>query len=462
MSFSDVAAKAVQGFAGAAGNPTAQAQVADWQNQRHSQQQDALKMQLAPLTQAISADRQKLTAFIDDKGNVIPEHQKDYDATVKNMTDMLGRMRGLMGNKAPDQDPNHFESTVANLTDKLHITRDLAHRLTRRQQEKSQQYQNQTKQMGKDTAAGVLPYAMTPEGQGEAAKTQDAIAVSDARARNTPTYENFRGPNGETVTIDTKTQTPPPGYVKAGTTTPSMANKELKPLEAGGVPYGVFDPSSGKQYLPSQLGANGDAPPEAKQIWKSIQDAKAQKEADERRKEDETADRQAKTIAAGFERMGQSQQFQELMAQYRSDLTSYRTQNTLADNSEATVNALKAQYAQPGNKSVADNELQNFYTTVVQKGGRKTAAELNLTLKVGSFGLNLQQIASKAATGELPDKLRKMLLDGMEAVAKEQRAEADKIKPELPKLNVPEGPKTKQLKGGGKSLADRLNEAYGK
>lgn len=75
-----------------------------------------------------------------------------------------------MGNKAPDQDPNHFESTVANLTDKLHITRDLAHRLTRRQQEKSQQYQNQTKQMGKDTAAGVLPYAMTPEGQAEAAK----------------------------------------------------------------------------------------------------------------------------------------------------------------------------------------------------------------------------------------------------------------------------------------------------
>ncbi len=181
MAWQDVAAKVVNGFAGAAGNPTAQAQVADWQNQRHSQQQNALKMQLAPLTQAISADRQKLTAFIDDKGNVIPEHQKDYDATVRNMTDMLGRMRGLMGNKAPDQDPNHFESTVANLTDKLHITRDLAHRLTKRQEEKSQQYHDQTQQMGNDTAAGVLPYAMTPEGQGEAAKARDAQALQDKK-----------------------------------------------------------------------------------------------------------------------------------------------------------------------------------------------------------------------------------------------------------------------------------------
>jgi hypothetical protein len=47
----------------------------------------------------------------------------------------------------------------------------------------------------------------------------------------------------------------------------------------------------------------------------------------------------------------------------------------------------------------------------------------------------------------------------MEAVAKEQRAEAEKNKPELPKLNVPEGPKTKQLKGGKKLTAKDLEDA---
>ena len=114
------------------------------QDQGWQKKDDALKLQIAPLTQAIAADRQKLTAFMDDKGNVIPEHQKDYDATVKNMGDMLGRMRGLMGNKEPGDDPNHFESTIAGLTDKLHITRDLAHQLKTKQQTKKDRGSSRT------------------------------------------------------------------------------------------------------------------------------------------------------------------------------------------------------------------------------------------------------------------------------------------------------------------------------
>jgi hypothetical protein len=444
MAWQDVAAKVVNGFSGAAGNTDAQAQVGQWQQQRGQQQADALKLQIAPLTQAIAADRQKLTAFIDDKGNVIPEHQKDYDATVKNMGDMLGRMRGMMGQREPGDDPNYFESTIAGLTDKLHITRDLAHQLKTRQQTKKDQWNAQNTQTAQDTAAGTLPYAMTPEGQAQAAKTSSALTEEAAKAKDASALKTQEGE--QAIALEREKQKDKP-------------SKGLKAMEQGGVAFGIEDQDRGAQYLPSQLGPNGNAPPEAKQMWQTYQQAKQAKEQDEQKKEDFRMAQQARTIAAGFERMGQSQQFQELMAQYRSDLTTYRAQNTLADNSEATVNALKAQYAQPGNKAVADNELQNFYTTVVQKGGRKTAAELALTLKIGSFGMNLQQMAKKAATGELPKELRESLLSGMEAVAKEQRAEAEKNKPELPKLNVPEGPKTKQLKGGKKLTAKDLEDA---
>ncbi len=444
MGFLGAALGGLKGFDQAAGAPDAAQDVAQLQQKRAQQQQDQLKLQIAPLTQAIAADRQKLTGFMDDKGNVIPEHQKDYDATVKSMGDMLGRMRGLMGNKEPGDDPNHFESTVAGLTDKLHITRDLAHQLKTKQQTKKDQWNAQNAQTAQDTAAGTLPFAMTPGGQEGAAKARDAQALEAARAKSAADVEAMRAKSALDV---------------ANLKDKDKPAKGLKAMEQGGVVFGIEDQDKGQQYLPSQFGPNGNAPPEAKQMWQTYQAAKQAKEADEQKKEDFRSAQQARTIAAGFERMGQTQQFQELMRQYGSDLTTYRALDKSADDAEVNVNALKKAYDQPGNKSVPDNELQNFYTSVTQKGGRKTAAELALTLKIGSFGMNLQQMAQKAATGELPKELRESLLSGMEAVAKEQRAEADKRKPELPKLNVPEGPKTKSLKGGKKLTAKDLEDA---
>ena len=47
----------------------------------------------------------------------------------------------------------------------------------------------------------------------------------------------------------------------------------------------------------------------------------------------------------------------------------------------------------------------------------------------------------------------------MKAVAEEQRKEAEAAKPELPKLTVPEGPKTKQLKSTKKLTAKDLEDA---
>ena len=430
-----------QGIDLAGGNTAAASNVEGQFDRQRQQQGEQLKLALAPLSQALQADQTRLALYADpnDPSKPVAGKESEYNATMDRMQQTIGQMRGILGEKP--KEPNAVESGVGNILDKLHITTHLKAHVAEARQKSQDAYQAQTQGMTQATAAGAVPFAMTPEGQklGEEERLRKESQKAD--------WQNFKGPNGDVVSVDLAHQTPPPGYVKAGAE--SLTPKPPKPPKVLGsetMPYGMQDEETGTTYLPSQLGPNGDAPPAYKEMWKSIKDEQAKKAADAQKKEDEIAQRQARTIAAGFERMGQSEQFQELMAQYRSDLQTYRGLNTAADNSEETVKALETQYAQPGNKSAADNELQNFYTTVVQKGGRKTAAELALTLKIGSFGMNLQQMASKAASGELPDPLRKMLLDGMKAISSEQRSMADTQKPELPEIHAPEGPKTRALK----------------
>ncbi len=263
----------------------------------------------------------------------------------------------------------------------------------------------------------------------EAAEQLAAMVAEDNISGKWTPVKNATGPNGEALEVNDRT-----GETRPIAGSKSFSSKTMEPATKGGVTFGVRD-QLGRLYLPSQLGPNGDAPQEAKDIWTTVKAAEQQKRDDEQRKEDERAAAQARTIGAAFERAGASEQFQEQMAQYRADESTYRALDTVARNSQETVAALGYQYKQPGNKAVADNELQNFYTTVVQKGGRKTAAEFALTAKIGSFGMNLQQMAKKAASGELPDELRAALLAGMETVAKEQRKMADQAKPDLPEIS---------------------------
>lgn len=65
--------------------------------------------------------------------------------------------------------------------------------------------------------------------------------------------------------------------------------KEDGPLETGGALYGVR--VGGKEYLPSDLGPTGAAPPQAKQIYATIQAAQQGKQANLDKKEQETQDR---------------------------------------------------------------------------------------------------------------------------------------------------------------------------
>ena len=394
--------------------------------------QDARLFKMQPHLLAIKGLQEKY-ATLDPQAK---DYSQNVDQITQELSENIGEVRRMMtGDKTPEEAAkgNIIERGV---TDRLHLTNP------GKRKEKAEKKEAGDVSGARSYEQGTVPPAnpyvqertqlsqagFAPDEISQALRSKAGILPKDTTEQERFVTDYMHRNPGKTQEDALR------AYTDATTKDTGKAPPEMKPVEAGGVPYGVSDPASGKQYLPSQLGPNGDAPPEAKQIWKTIQDAKAAKQAEEDKKENDRAERQARTIAAGFERMGRSQEFQEQMAQYRSDLTSYRALNTAADNSEVTVTALKQQYAQPGNKSVADNELQNFYTTVVQKGGRKTAAELNLTLKIGSFGMNLQQMASKAATGELPDALRKSLLDGMSAVAEEQRKAAELAKPELPEI----------------------------
>ena len=288
MGFLGAALGGLKGFDQAAGAPDAAQDVAQLQQKRAQQQQDQLKLQIAPLTQAIQADRQKLTAFMDDKGNVIPEHQKDYDATVKNMSDMLGRMRGIMGQRQPSEDPNHFESTIAGLTDKLHITRDLAHQLHTKQQQKRDQWNAQNAQTAQDTAAGTLPYAMTPEGQGEAAKARDAQTLEAQRAKSAADVEAARAKSALDV---------------ANVKDADKTKKGPEVEEKGGAIF-ITDPKDGTKYSASNI---GQAPPDVQRLYNDAVSGVTSKEQEEQNKENHRLD-VAEKLADYHDQIRQRQQ----------------------------------------------------------------------------------------------------------------------------------------------------------
>lgn len=447
MAWQDVLAKVEQGAAGAAGNTDAQARVSAWQDQRQQQRGDQIRFALAPLSQALQADQTRLALYAnpDDPSKAVEGKEREYQDTLDRMTQTIGKMRGVLGQQ-PSTNP--LEAGAGDALAKMHITNHLKNHVAQVRAADAAKYATDNQDMAKQYATGAIPYSQTPAAQAEAQKSADALKLADTNKTETERFvadykaEHPGATDEEALAAQTKATQKP------------EVPKGLKALEQGGVAYGVENQDTGQQYLPSQLDVKGNAPPEAKQVWQTIKQAQADRQAEEQKKEDAVAERQSKTIAAGFERMGQSQQFQELMRQYSSDLQTYRTLNTQAAQSEENIAALDAQYAQPGSKAAADNELQNFYTTVVQKGGRKTAAELNLTLKIGGLGMNIEQMATKAAKGELPPELRKILLDGMKEVAKEQRAVADQTKPELPQVPGIEGPKTKAIKAAAKGGTD--------
>jgi hypothetical protein len=77
--------------------------------------------------------------------------------------------------------------------------------------------------------------------------------------------------------------------------------KGLKAMEQGGAFFGIEDQDTGKQYLVSQLGPGGDAPPEAKQMYAAVQKAAQDKQSAADKKADEANERQMRMFSHQLE-----------------------------------------------------------------------------------------------------------------------------------------------------------------
>lgn len=425
--FAGVVRGALAGLNEQAGNTQTAAALNAANDRERQAKQSELRAKVFPHAVAIKGLQQKLAATTD------PHEQA---AITHDIARNLAEVRQMIH---PDENPqgNFFERGI---TDKLHLTTLKGRQDKAKAQQASGADQDQSQ--AQSIAQGTVPFTQTPAALLEKQKATDAQALADKKAK--PTLKNFRNPaTGEEQVFDANDQASiPPGWVMSGAGTAS-AKATVKPLEAGGVPYGVE--ADGKTYFPSQMN-DPNTPAQVKETWNTIQTAKKAKqdEADEKEKERDRRFLQGQEAIAN--RMGRTEAFQMQMADFREQEGVFKTLDTEARKAEDEANTYTAMYQDPNtNKSAADTALIAAYTSVIAKGGRKTQAELNMARNIGNFKLNWEQKAKKLATGELPDELRGLYLDFMKSSAKTAREDADKAKPDLPKVVVPTGPKTGKL-----------------
>lgn len=165
---------------------------------------DQLQFQIAPLAQALRADQTRLALYADpnDPSKAVAGKEQEYQTTLSNMTNTIGQMRSLLGQR----EPHH------SILDSLHIRRDLQNRVTG--------WNQKNQEMAGQYAQGGIPYEMTPEGQAEAYQRQTQENLQKLRNEGgASTYHNFRLPDGKIITIDTKHQAIPAGAVMVGAET---------------------------------------------------------------------------------------------------------------------------------------------------------------------------------------------------------------------------------------------------
>ena len=215
-------------------------------------QGEQTRFKLAPLSQALQADQTRLALYADpnDPTKAIAGKEIQYDQTLSRMTQTIGQMRSILGQKPPSEDPNAAVSAGAGLLDKLHITNNLKGHIAERQSGKVNQYYDQNRSMAQEASTGALPYGMTTAGQAEAQKQKDALALAEARTHGN--YQNFRGPNGEMVTVDINRQEPPAGYVRVGSESAipkqtTVRDSHGNPVIAYAQPDGSFKDQEGKK-----------------------------------------------------------------------------------------------------------------------------------------------------------------------------------------------------------------------
>jgi hypothetical protein len=294
-------------------NPIFAERAQDLQNQRWQTQDQDRQQSLAPLSQALQAQRTRLALYADpnDPTKPLAGKEQEYSAAHDATADIIGKMRMIL-HPPPPEDPHGLGYLADRALDKLHIARDLAHHAREVQSNKVNRYYQQ----GNDQVAATVQATpvnpilqkvgeaeqagATPEQVGELRREQ----INPLAAKEKPDLKLYRLPNGETQYYDAADpQSHPPG-AQAVVPGSSSTKPEVEPLEKAGVPYGVKTPD-GKVYLASQMN-DPKTPPEVKETWNVLSKAlKDKTDAEEKKRQEEWAElenRQQKSLAAANQR----------------------------------------------------------------------------------------------------------------------------------------------------------------
>lgn len=453
----------IGGIAGAAGDPNTQQQMVAANQQAEAQKQNELKAKIAPLGLAIKNLQTGVQSAYGQYQQAHPEWQGDFDTWktgpgsqqfnqfVDQTQGVVHSMRELLH---PDHQSGPTDWLKTHLTDRAHIT-NADHRAEDQANDQAWNKYDEG-QFTQKVAGGVQGNPLSPQEQTQAAKIKAGLTPKDTTEQERFVSDYMkRNPTA-------KPEDALKVYRDATSTASAKAPKGMKAMEQGGVAYGIEDQDTGKQYLVSQLGPDGNAPPEAKQIFATIKQAQQQKRDDAEAKDRERDHRFLESQAAIASRMGRTEEWQAKMADYREGLGAFKKIDDQANATQEMASNYKAQYADPAtDKSAVDTQLVADYTGLLARGGRKNKAEYEIARNIGSFKLNAQQWLKKKTSGELPDELRKMYVDYINSAADTQRQDADSLKPDPPTVGHAEGPKTKQLQASRASASGKAQHQVG-
>lgn len=217
------------------------------------------QVHLAPLQEALKADQTRLALYAnpDDPSKPLPGKEAEYNATHERMANTIGQIRGLYGDKQKSANP--VEAGVGNLLDKLHITNHLKNHVAAVRAANAAKYAGQNEAQATEYGAGVLPFALTPEGQQLAYQRQTQEELQRLRNEGGATsYHNFKLLDGKVVSIDTRHETPPPGAVLVGSSAGYIrqSNHVLTPQNAISLMQSVgaqFPKQDGTQWTAEEI-----------------------------------------------------------------------------------------------------------------------------------------------------------------------------------------------------------------
>lgn len=451
MALQDVFAKVAQGLSGVANNPQASQEVSQWQQQRADQRNTPAQMAIQARSLAIGGLRQKLAGI---------DPQKDptaYNATIDQIQEQIHGMREQLN---PDQKLGAGEWLKAHTTDRLHITNHDARQrdLQARQAAGNTQDQQTAQSIGLGSPATPNPFvqkynqAMGVPGATPEMALQTAIPGFAPKTEQEKFVRGYMGQHKGATEEDALK-----AYTDATTKDTKNPLPEIKPVEGG---LGVETPANGTVYLMNQAD-DPSTPPKVRDALHSIRDTVKAKQDAADKKERDADERQMRSLGAIASRMGQSEQFQEQMTNFRSQLGEWKSIDQKAKDAQADYEMQAGASKISGNKSAFDQALIGEYARLSVPGARVTQAERQWAMQMGGIFPRMDIAFQKARTGELPDNVRNMYIQFLKSRSESLRSEADEAKPEPPTVSV--GGKKKTAPAGdapaGKSLADRLNEA---